>query len=100
MQRELLPGDLANGQRAPGEISGSYSRHSGTVMALNGLIYLIVYLVILGLIFYLIDWLVGQIPMVAPVRVVIRALLALILIVFLLEALGVLAGPPFPRLVR
>lgn len=69
-------------------------------MALGGLLSLLIYLVILGLIFYIIDWAVGQIPLVAPIRVVIRAVLALILVVYLLEALGVLAGSPLPRLIR
>ena len=67
---------------------------------IGGLIQLVIYLAILGLIFYIIDWAVGQIPMFGPVRNVVRAILALILVVYLLEALGLLAGPPFPRLVR
>ena len=69
-------------------------------MPLAGLIQFVIYLAILGLIFYIIDWAVGQIPMFTPVRTVIRAILALVLVVYLLEALGLLAGQPFPRLVR
>jgi len=67
---------------------------------MNSLISLLIYLVILGLIFYIIDWAIGQIPMMQPVRAIVRAIHALILVVYLLEALGVLGGPPFPRLVR
>ena len=69
-------------------------------MPLNGLVALAIYLVILGIIFYLLDWAVGMVPLFEPVRMIIRALFALILVVYLLEALGLVTGPPFPKLLR